>query len=157
MNTGTGGLSKYLAAGAYARACGVNILATPRVTVVRDDVVARMLRADSVLSLILDRLHSMRDLAERSAFMPLSDDERAHCQTEADKLKDDISRLSVSIAEAAGARRSLSAGETDDNMRRIDDSIDRISRMADELSARRNDEKISAWLNYILDSPSDEE
>jgi hypothetical protein len=109
-----------------------------------------MLRADAALSLILDRLRDMRNLAEQSAARPLTEEQRLSCQADVEGLKDDISRLSGVIARAGGAGRSLAEAEMEENAEHIDESVGRLSRMTDGLLAKRNDEKMAGWMNSIL-------
>lgn len=140
-------LNRHLADAAYAKSQRVSAAAS-RATA--GSAVARMLRADAALSLILDRLQEMRDLAGQSAARPLTEEQRLSCQADVERLKDDISRLSGAIARAGGAGRGFAEGEMEESAGRIDESVGRLSRMTDGLAARRNDEKMEGWMNSIL-------
>ncbi|MDR1471963.1 MAG: hypothetical protein LBS75_05515 [Synergistaceae bacterium] len=150
MRDEPGSLRRYLAGSAYAKIQGGAAGSACRVTITDGDAVTRMLRADAALSVILDRLHGMRDLAERCASTPLAEAQRLSCQADVDRLKDDISRISGAIARAEGSFGGLAASEEiEESLRRIDKSVDRVSRMADCLSSRKNDERISGWMDSI--------
>jgi hypothetical protein len=139
-------MDKLLAAGAYARALGGDYTDRRRVTLVERPEVAGAIQSDAATGAILEHLHSMRGICVRAAVPSMSDDERASCQAEIDLLKGEITRLAESVPGAdflPGAIKDASPAV-------IDESVDKISRMAPAPGAATNDEKLADWMLSLL-------
>lgn len=85
--------------------------------------------ADIMLIEILKRLERMRDIAMRAANLPLSQEERRICQTEIDRLKEEINEFSRAVSDTRGESVQIPDEAIPHNMLQIDEALDRISRM----------------------------
>lgn len=119
----------------------------------QEDILPRTV-ADIMLVEILKRLENMRDITMRAANLPLSREERAACQTEIDRLKDEINSFSQAISEMRAGNRQLSNEEIECNVEHIDQSIMRISEMVEEWEEHGGtgdgEEKAAAWMNALM-------
>ena len=148
MTSNYGNINKYLAAQTYKAT----------LSILEKDASEPRTVGDLMLQEILKRLHAMREIAVRASRLSLSDEERRTCQSEIDKLKEEIESFAALIPPMA---------EPNPDMQEIDASIARVSDMVAEWEGRSaehpdategaslreslpEEEKLTRWMDSLM-------
>jgi hypothetical protein len=141
------GMQRIFAVSAYTGALEGDFTGRRRVFISPGDVSDRVIRADVALVGILESLRSMRAICE-SVASGASTGGLAERNRELDSLKENISRLSKSVAGTEFLMLSRPGGELDE-LGKIDESIDKISKFRESLP-ESDDEKLAGWMDSVL-------
>jgi hypothetical protein len=141
------GMQRIFAVSAYTGAREGDFTGRRRVFISPGDVSSRVIQTDAALIGILESLRSMRSICE-SVASGASPGERAERNREMDSLKENISRLSKSVAGTEFLMLPRPGSELDE-LSKIDESIDKISKFRESLP-ESDDEKLAGWMDSVL-------
>jgi hypothetical protein len=144
-----GNMDKIFAVSAYSRALGGDFTGRPRLSVSVRDVNSHLLQVDAALRGMLSSLHVMRDICVSCFSGQLSETELDARNSELAALKEDIARLSKSIAGMEFLMFSAPDGRVAD-ISSIDNSINKVSGLCETIPDAENDEKLAAWMMQLL-------
>ena len=148
----TGNAQRLFAVSSYARAKDGNFTGTRRISTSTRDVSSRVIQADAALRGILESLRAMRAICVACLDGDATAEELAERNAELDALKEDISRLSASVAGTEFKMFSV-RGDAGSELRNIDEAINEMSGKISELediSGESEEERVSAWMRELL-------
>jgi hypothetical protein len=149
MKRTTAGMQKLFAVSTYTRALEGDFTGKKRVSASMRDVSNHVIQVDAALRGILASLRDMRAICVISANSDASPEEMAERSRELDSLRENITRLSGQVAGTEFSMSLASAGDSGDELRRIDESIDKISKICEPRGVP-DDAKLSEWMRSVL-------
>ena len=137
----------------YARAKDGNFTGTPRISTSTLEVSNRVIQVDAVLRGILSSLRAMREICAACLDHEATHEELAARNAELNALKENISRLSESIAGTEFKMFSAREGDPGNELRSIDEAINKMSGKISELpdaSDKSGEERVSEWMRELF-------
>ena len=148
-----GGAQRLFAVYSYARAKNGDFTGVRRVSNSTLDVSNRVMQVDSALRGILASLRTMREICAACLEGDATADEFAARNAELDALKDNISRLSASVACTEFKMFSMTEGDVGSELRKIDEVINKMSgkiSQLPEVSVESEEDSVSAWMRELF-------
>ena len=148
-----GNAQRLFAVSSYARAKDGNFTGARRVSAVAADVSNRVIQVDAALRGILASLRAMREICASCLEGGSTDSELAERDRELTALKENISRLSASIAGAEFKMFHVSDDTAKSDLQNIDEAINKMSgkiSQLEETSGESEEEQLSAWIRELF-------
>ena len=147
------GAQRLFAVSSYARAKDGNFTGAPRISASTLEVSNRVMQVDAALRGILSSLSAMRSICAACLDNEMTPEELAARNAELDALKENISRLSVSVAGTEFKMFNASEGDPGSELRSIDEAISKMSGKISELpdtSDKSEEEHVSEWMRELF-------
>ena len=147
-----GDTQRLFAVSSYARAKDGDFTGARRVSTSALDVSNRVIQVDAALRGILASLRAMREICAACLADDAAPEEMAERNRELDALKENISRLSESVAGTEFTMFHARGGDGSE-LQGLDEAINRMSGKISQLEeepGESEEERISAWMRELL-------